>query len=90
MLDPQINAITLVPICPHSLSVRPLVFSEERTITVTSAETPLTVIADGARRRSIPSGTAIQITAATQKAGFVTFSELEFFEILTKKIKQRM
>lgn len=89
VIDPLLSAVTLVPICPHSLSVRPLVFSEDRVITVCCEETPLVVIADGSSRRTVAPGTSIQIRTATKRAGFITFHEQEFFEILTKKIKQR-
>ncbi|MEG1686592.1 MAG: NAD(+)/NADH kinase [Angelakisella sp.] len=88
VIDPLLSAVTMVPICPHSLSVRSLVFSENRILTIRSPE-PLTVTADGSQRRQIAENTAIQIGTATKRAGFVTFHEQEFFEILTAKIKQR-
>ncbi|MEG0754191.1 MAG: NAD(+)/NADH kinase [Angelakisella sp.] len=89
IIDPLLKTITMVPICPHSISIRPLVFAQNRTITVHSGQTPLTVMADGNQRRSIRAGTTIQIDTSLMEARFITFHREEFFEILTTKIKQR-
>lgn len=89
VIDPQLGVITLAPICPHSMSARSMVFSQQRVITVCSPETPLIVIADGSQRRTVAAGTVISITTAASQAGFISFHEREFFEILTTKIKQR-
>lgn len=90
VVDPLIDVITMVPICPHSFSVRPMVFAQSRVISVHSSDTPLLVVADGQCRRTIEPGTRIEIRAAERTAGFITFREQEFFEILTRKIKQRV
>lgn len=89
VIDPLLKIITMVPICPHSIAIRPLVFAKERTITVRCALTPLTVIADGSQRCTVESGTSINICTSPMEAGFITFNREEFFEILTAKIKQR-
>lgn len=89
VIDPLLKTITMVPICPHSISIRPLVFAKERTITVRCAMNPLVVIADGSQRRTLEAGTSIQIYTSPMEAGFITFHREEFFEILTAKIKQR-
>ena len=64
-------------------------FAQNRTITVHSGQTPLTVMADGSQRRSLRAGTTIQIDTSLMEARFITFHREEFFEILTTKIKQR-
>lgn len=89
VIDPLLGVITLAPICPHTFAVRPLVFSEKRIITVRSPHTPIIVIADGSRRRQIKAGVEVHISVAGLRAGFITFCDKEFFEILTAKIKQR-
>ncbi|MEG2074252.1 MAG: NAD(+)/NADH kinase, partial [Angelakisella sp.] len=89
IIDPLLKTITMVPICPHSISIRPLVFEKERVITVRSINTELTVVADGNCRRILGAGVSIQICTSPMEAGFITFHREEFFEILTTKIKQR-
>lgn len=89
IIDPCLKTITMVPICPHSISIRPLVFAKERTITVCCRATPFTVVADGSQRRSLEAGASVEICTAVLEAGFITFHGEEFFEILTTKIKQR-
>ncbi len=89
ILDPTINAITMVPICPHSVNIRPIVFGEDRKITVYSEDSPLMVSMDGRQKCTLLPNTNITVYTSHTKIGFVTFDQAEFFEVLTKKIKQR-
>ena len=89
IIDPLLDVITMVPICPHSINTRPLVFDKSRRITVVSKDCPLMVSADGRRRYTVMPGTTITINTSSMQVGFITFDKKEFFEVLTKKIKQR-
>lgn len=89
IIDPLLKTITMVPICPHSVSIRPLVFAKERVVTVKCTQNPFIVIADGSQRRIMKAGDSVQICTAPIEAGFIAFHREEFFEILTAKIKQR-
>lgn len=89
VIDPQLDSVCLVPICPHALTGRPLVFSSARTLRVETGEATVSVLADGSQRRLLPADSWVEISASAHRAAFVTFHELEFFEIVTKKIKQR-
>ena len=88
VMDPSLDTISMVPICPHSISIRPLVFSGDRTITIRSGG-PLLAVADGASKAEIPPDTAIAVSRSPLAPEFISFGENEFFEILTTKIKQR-
>ncbi len=88
VMDPALEAILMVPICPHSIAIRPMVFSGEKTIALRSRGA-LQAVADGARRTTIPPGTTAVIGRSRLEAEFISFGEQEFFEILTAKIKQR-
>ena len=88
VMDPALDAILMVPICPHSIAIRPMVFSGEKTISLRSQKT-LQAMADGARRTTVPPGVTAVIGRSPLEPEFISFGEHEFFEILAAKIKQR-
>lgn len=88
VMDPSLDAILMVPICPHSIAIRPMVFSGEKTISLRSGGT-MHAVADGAGRSLIPPGVTAVIGRSDLEPEFISFGEHEFFEILTAKIKQR-
>lgn len=88
VMDPALDAILMVPICPHSIAIRPMVFSGEKTISLRSQKT-LQAVADGARRTTVPPGVTAVIGRSPLEPEFISFGEHEFFEILAAKIKQR-
>lgn len=88
VMDPSLDAILMVPICPHSIAIRPMVFSGEKAISLRSGGA-LQVVADGARRALVPPKTTAVIKRSSLEPEFISFGEHEFFEILTAKIKQR-
>lgn len=88
VMDPSLQAIIMVPICPHSMAVRPVVFGGDKTISLRSGG-ELVAVADGARRVTMAPGTTATIGSSQLEPEFISFGENEFFEILTAKIKQR-
>lgn len=88
VMDPGLRTITMIPICPHSIAIRPIVLDGERTVTLRSGG-ELQVVADGARRITLPPGVTAAIGGSRLSPEFISFGENEFFEILTAKIKQR-
>lgn len=88
VLDPCLEAMLLVPLCPHSLGTRPIVFSSHHRLTVRSIS-PLIVVADGRQKVILPPGCAITVEKSPLAARFITLMEYEFFEVLTTKIRQR-
>ena len=88
VVEPGAELILLSPICPHSIAIRPIVFGGDKTITLRSGG-ELQAVADGARRVTVPAGTAAVIGGSPLAPEFISFGENEIFEILTAKIKQR-
>ena len=88
VMDPTLHTITMIPICPHSIAIRPIVFGGDKTITLRSGG-ELQAVVDGARLVTVPAGTAAVIGSSSLAPDFISFGENEFFEILTAKIKQR-
>ncbi len=87
IIEPGQAALTLTPICAHSLTSRPLVVAGESTLTVTldgdSFGVVLTV--DGQWAHSFLPGDVLEIAAA-EKSLVVFNSEKRYFDILREKL----
>ena len=88
VIDPGLSTITIVPICPHSVSVRPIVVSAGRSVTIRSRQSMCAVV-DGRERIEFLPQSAVTVRRSECAARFVSFGEYEFFEILSHKLLQR-
>ena len=88
ILYPTLDAITLVPICPHTISARPLVIPNNEKISVISqnADLKLHVNADG--QDVIDCSKEIIVKKADKKAHLMllTTKNNEFYSILRQKL----
>ncbi|MDO9549155.1 MAG: NAD(+)/NADH kinase [Candidatus Marinimicrobia bacterium] len=88
IISPRLNVIVISPICPHSLSARPVILSDNQTIRIdcTELNSDVSLIIDGQNR--VPLGKADNITI--HKADFslkiVRFKGDTFFETLRLKM----
>lgn len=91
VINPQIKVLVLTPICPHTLSVRPLVVPAEEEITVTigpkqpNQEVMITV--DGQVGFELESGDLVRTRQADFPAKIVTVGERTFYHKLQAKLK---
>ena len=88
VIDPGLQAFSIVPICPHSISVRPIVISGERTVTIRCRQA-MCITEDGRERINILPDSAVTVRRSQRAARLVSFGEYEFFEILSNKLLQR-
>lgn len=78
ILDPGLPAILVVPICPHSLSLRPLVVPETVTVSVVVGElrgTGPVVCADGRPSGTLDQGEVFRISKGTAVCRVVEFPD---------------
>jgi NAD+ kinase len=86
---PSIDAMLITPICPHSLSVRPLVLPGTATLRVEPVagdNDDLLVSFDGQRTSPLPPGTGLTIGIAAERIRLVRFPEVTYFERLREKL----
>ena len=88
VIDPGLSTISIVPICPHSVSVRPIVVSAGRSVSIRCRQS-MCVVVDGRERLELMPQTAVTVRRSENAARFVSFGEHEFFEILSHKLLQR-
>jgi NAD+ kinase len=85
ILTPNLEAIVLTPICPHTLTNRPLVVRADARLTVGNLSGPVTLTVDGQWGRELSAGEFIEVQKADRPLR--TFrAPSSFFSILRQKL----
>lgn len=84
VLHPELDAIVIVPICPHTLNARPLVVPSGEHITVKTNDDLLSVSIDGFETIKCTEKTSIKI--APDKAKLVFLKNNNFYSVLRNKL----
>jgi len=87
LIDPTVPAMIISPICPHTLTQRPLVLPDSVQVEVRllpREEATLTL--DGQVGTSLQPGDAVRVTRAARPVRFVTAPDHDPFETLRKKL----
>ena len=90
LLEPEMDAMLLIPICPFTLSNRPLVINSDKTICISvdpeqRAEVILTV--DGQSVFPLKPCDEVVFSSADEKALIISSDKRNFYEILRTKLK---
>jgi NAD+ kinase len=88
LLMPAMKAMIATPICPHSLTVRPIVLSENSVLSVSTRgqERPVQVNIDGQNRFTIKAGDWLEISKADYTIKWISSNKRDFFSILRTKL----
>ena len=89
ILHPSLNAVVLVPICPHTLSNRPIVVSNTSQITITmgeSREVGARVSFDGQANIRLHSGDKVVIRKQEHTLQLLHPKDYDYFHILRNKL----
>ncbi len=86
VLSPSLDAFAIIPICPHTLTSRPLVIpaNEEITVSTTDSCTNFIVAVDGQEFENIP--TKFIIKKAPYNAKLALLDDNEFYSVLRNKL----
>ena len=84
ILYPTLDAMVIVPICPHTLNARPLVVPVNETIVIKTLDELLSVAADGFETNKYVK--TISVKAATQKAKLAFLRDNSFYSVLRNKL----
>jgi len=88
VVSPSVGAITLCPISPHSLTMRPLVLSSEQEIVI-KADSPhseIQISCDGQRVYHVPPPLEIKIVQSEKPLKLIHTSVTTYFETLRNKL----
>jgi NAD+ kinase len=89
ILTPNSGVFAVTPICPHVLTNRSLIFSDDSTITVSACpnQGEIYVTVDGQESDSISSGDVVHISKAKRHVPLAALPGVTFFDVLRQKLK---
>ena len=88
VLHPSLSAVTLVPICPHTLSDRPIVVPAGGTIRIVlrGEVSGVNVTCDGQVSVTLDAGDTVEITSSRHPLRLIHPRNYSFFELLRNKL----
>ena len=89
ILAPAVQSLVLTPICPHTLTHRPLIVPAEAEIdvTLTSKDDGAMATMDGQVVVAISQGDTIEIKVSEHRTRLIRFPETRYYEVLREKLK---
>jgi len=89
IVNPNINSIILTPICPHTLSARPLIISENDQVQIKleSSEEEVMATIDGQEGFALEPNDEVMVKKSDHKAQLITFKDKSFYAILREKLR---
>ncbi|MDD2905432.1 MAG: NAD(+)/NADH kinase [Sulfurimonas sp.] len=86
VLFPLTQVFTLTPICPHSLTQRPVVLPGTYSIEMRTPTNPALMIVDGQDMLEIEMDQSVSIKLATKTAKLIHREEFNYFDVLKQKL----
>ncbi len=88
IVHPHIEAMILAPICPHTLSVRPLIIGGEDQVKIVleSEEKEIMVTIDGQEGFILKAKDEVIVKKSERQTCLITFGEKNFYAILREKL----
>ncbi len=89
IVHPALDCLVITPICPHTLTNRPIVVASDAVITVRlqSANEDVFLTLDGQVGVELRSGDLLRIRRARHRARLVASRSKDYFEVLRTKLK---
>jgi len=85
ILIPDVKGIIITPISPHSLNMRPIVISQDKTIKIKALNDAM-VVSDGQRRISIKKNDEVNVKLADFSISLIRIGKRNFYEIIRDKL----
>ena len=89
ILNPSVHALILTPICPHTLTNRPIVIPQDVLVEVVlvSKDQGATATFDGQVGIALQPGDTVEIRASENKTRLIRFPDRSYYDMLSKKLK---
>lgn len=88
IISPELNVLVICPICPHSLSVRPVVISADQVVRIdcTELSSDVSLVIDGHESIALGAAEKVEIHKAEFPLRIVRFSGDSFYHTLRTKL----
>jgi NAD+ kinase len=87
ILAPEVSAITVTPLSPHTLSLRPIVLSDNQILKIISpSEGNIAFAVDGQVSDYFSNDTEVKIEKASYDIRMISFSDSDYFKTLNLKM----
>ncbi len=89
VVNPSVRALLLTPICPHTLTHRPLLVEStaELEVALVSQEDGAMATFDGQVGVALAHGDTVTVRASEHRAKLIRFPDKTYYEVLRKKLK---
>lgn len=88
ILSPDVDALVITPICPHTLGVRPVVIGSEKTISITihTREDNTILAIDGQEGLDLRKGDEVRLGLSAHRVTLYRLDKADFFTTLREKL----
>lgn len=89
IINPAVQSLILTPVCPHTLTHRPLIVPADAEIAVvlTSKDDGAMATLDGQVGVAMTQGDTVEIRASEHRTRLLRFPESSYYEVLREKLK---
>ncbi len=89
IIDPAVQSLILTPVCPHTLTHRPLIVpgNVKVDLTLTSRDDGAMATLDGQVGVSIAQGDTVTIHTSENRTRLIRFPESNYYDVLREKLK---
>ena len=89
IIDPAVQSLILTPICPHTLTHRPLIVpgNAEIDVTLTSKDDGAMATLDGQVGVALTQGDTVEIKVSEHRTRLIRFPESNYYDVLREKLK---
>jgi NAD+ kinase len=85
LIEPSLNAIIVTPICPHTLTMRPLAIADSRRITLRAVGDSV-LTADGSHLLNMKPGQSVTVKRANCTTRLANLTGHDFYHVLRSKL----
>lgn len=91
IVQPGAPVFVLNPICPHTLSNRPMVISDDRQIEirVCASDKRQLLVIDGQDQHAMEQGDQVELSRADRRVRFIHLPGFSYYELLRQKLNWR-
>lgn len=85
VIAPNLDVILVTPVCPHSLTVRPIAAAFDSVIEI-NAQSDCVMYADGISTVQVPAGTGFTVSGCNKQVGFIRTKKRNVFRLIRERL----